>query len=246
METLVTGVIPLHDHQHWVHEAIDSIASQDHPHKRIVVVDDHSRDGSVQAVLSGLVGQTYHVGPQGLEQYQGLWKGVPLMLACLPRSHGPAFARNLGMKIGAEGTALYALLDSDDTYQPGKVSRSVAVWQRNPDQIGVVYSDYETVTATGKVTRQFKEPYSRKRLLEECIVNCDSLVSRQAFEKVGGFAEDMRVCEDYLFWLQVSRNFVLYHLAEPLVRIRVGTHSSTSTVPRETWEACYQKMRQRI
>ena len=63
-------------------------------------------------------------------------------------------------------------------------------------------------TSTGKIIREFKEPFSRKRLVRECIVHSGSLVSAKALEDVleetGYYDEEMRTCEDYDLWMRIS------------------------------------------
>lgn len=240
----VTVVIPVHNHAGWVNDAIDSVASQDYRPLRIVVVDDGSTDGSSDAVLRRL----YKLrGPavQG-EPFAALGKltkwGVDVMVQRFKEARGPAFARNWGMRIGWEGTDIFGLLDSDDLYSPGKVSRSVAKFVECPEHVGVVYSDYDTLRPDGVRLRQYKEPFDRFVLLRECIVNCDSLVSKKAVEACGLMDEEMRVCEDYDWWVRISERFMLVHLPESLVTVRVGEHSSTSSVPKEVWQWCYQRV----
>jgi glycosyltransferase involved in cell wall biosynthesis len=233
---LVTAIIPVHNHENWVANAVESIRTQTYEKKRLIVVDDGSTDESLKNVLSLMTIRGEEQSPDGLRTWYGQYGELETLVASLPKAYGPAFARNAGAKIGLEGTDIYAFLDSDDTYEQEKVSMSVAAFMTAPNNIGVVYSDFSTFNPeTGISVRQYKEPYSRKRLVSECIINCDSLVSKSAFVHCGGFDNELRVCEDYDLWLRLTENFVAVHIAEDLVRIRVGSHSSTANVPSETW-----------
>lgn len=240
-----TVVIPVHNHADWVWGAVRSVLDDRTPGTRVVVVDDGSTDGSLESVLSHMVEgrPSYRVDEAGgLEQYSGTFPGgCPGMLVRLPRPHGPSFARNMGVRVAWEETELFFFLDSDDLYLPGKMEKSIAVWKRAPSQIGVVYTDYETYNEkTGLRLRQYKEPYSRYRLLQECLPNCDSLVSKRALELCGLFCEDLLVCEDYDLWLRVSEKMMICHIPECLLTVRVGAHSSSSVRAKETWEKCYR------
>lgn len=240
----VTAVIPVHNHRQWVNDALDSVVLQDHRPLRVVLVDDGSTDGSTEAVVARLY------RPKGPAQQGEPWAAVgrlpgsdvDVMVQRFKEAKGPSFARNWGLRVAWEGTDVFALLDSDDVYLPGKISRSLARIAAAPDHVGVAYSDYDTLRPDGLRVREFKEPYSRERLLSECIVNCDSLVSRKALEAVGLFDEELRVCEDYDLWLRISERFLLSHVPESLVTLRVGGHSSTSTVEKEVWEACRRRV----
>lgn len=241
---VVTAVIPVHNHKNWINEAVDSVACQDYRPLRIVVVDDGSTDGSAEAVLNSLY-RPREPAQQG-EPWAALGRltkwGVDVMVQRFNEAHGPAFARNWGMQVGWDGTDLFAFLDSDDLYLAGKISRSVAKFVDAPDHIGAVYSDYETLRPDGLRLMQYKEPFDRAKLLRECIVNCDSLVSRKAIEVCGVFDESLRVCEDFDLWLRVSEHFILVHLPEPLLTIRVGPHSSSATLKSEVWQRCYSRV----
>jgi glycosyltransferase involved in cell wall biosynthesis len=244
---LVSCVVPCHNHAGWVCGAIDSLARQDYPNKRIVVVDDGSTDGSWELVRGYLEDRASQEFPDGVRQFYGYWKdtGVPAALLSLPKANGPALARNMGIKVAWEGTDLFAFLDSDDWYEPDKVSLSVREWLKAPDQIAVIYSDYDTVNPSGLRSRVYKEPYGRERLYSECLVNCDSLVSKKAFAECGLFDETLRVAEDYDRWLSFSKRFMLVHIPRSLVCLRVGQHSSTSTVTKTVWEDCYRRVMQK-
>lgn len=242
----VAAVVPVHDHERWVADAVRSVAAQDHRPLRLVVVDDGSTDGSLDRVLS-LMDQYASAG-RGPVVARGRVGDVPTTVLRYEQAAGPAAARNRGMEAEWAWADAFALLDSDDAYAPSKVSRSVARLAASPD-VGAVYSDYDTVTDDGTVVRQYKEPFCRRRLLQECIVNCDSVVRKSALEAVGVFDESLRTCEDYDLWLRLSERYLLSHLAEPLVTIRVGPHSSSATVPTETWRRCharvFEKLRER-
>lgn len=247
---MVTTIIPCHNHRLWVRNAIRSVITQDHRPLRLVVVDDGSTDGSVEAVASAFCPQQGPSLPDGTRQFHGGAEGVPIVLVALPKVNGPSFARNVGLQVGFEGTDIFALLDSDDEYIAGKISRSLKVFEEDPN-VGAVYTDYETVRPDGLRTREFKPPFSRRLMLVgECVVNCDSLVSKRAVELAGEFDVSLRCCEDYDFWMRVSEKVVIHHIPESFLRIRVGSHSSTSTLSKELWNACFarvfEKTRERL
>lgn len=244
----VTVVIPVHDHMDWVFEAVESAARQDYRPLRIVVVDDGSTDGSADAVARQLYrpkGPSQQGEPWACLGQLTKWK-VDVLVHRFKDARGPSFARNWGMKAAWEGTDVFAFLDSDDLYEPGKISKSVARFLDAPGLVGAVYSDYDTLRPDGLRVREWKEPYSRQRLLQECIVNCDSLVSKEAIDAVGGFDDTLRVVEDYDLWLRLSEKFLISHVPESLVTVRVGEHSSTSRVQTETWRRCYARVFEKL
>ena len=229
----VTAIIPCHNHRKWLGDAITSILVQSYLVKSLIIVDDHSTDGSAEYVKE-MIKETR-------------MEPIIKLVENTTEKHGPSIARNIGIQTGWENTDLFAFLDSDDIYHKDKIKKSVEIFNKDPQNIGVVYSDYNTLSIeTGQKYRQYKEPFSRERLIQECIVNCDSLISKRAFETCGLFDEQLRVCEDYDRWLHFSERFVICHIPEALVDIRVGSHSSTSTVKSEIWKQCYSRVMQKI
>jgi len=248
-------VIPLHNHARWVWGAVESVARQDHKDKSAVVVDDGSTDGSFAAVLDRLSGET-EVAFEATtlrERGRGACKwigrthnGMSVTVMRYEAASGPSFARNRGIEEAlAQGADYIGLLDSDDEYAPTKLSRSIAAMEECPG-IGAAYSDYDTIDPNGRRIREFKPAFSRAHLLRECIVNCDSVVSREAVEKVGLFDEGLRVAEDFDYWLRLSEHLVITHVPESLVTIRVGGHSSSATVKGEVWQACWRRVMEKV
>lgn len=233
---VVVAVIPTHNHKRWIFPTLISLQLQHYLPTALVVVDDGSSDGTLDALLAQMTElQKKEWG------WSGDYGGTNLVVARNEEARGPAAARNLGARLASQFKPdLLAFCDSDDYYEQAKIYESVAAWKKAPETIGVVYSDYYTVNSEGLSLRNYKEPYST-RLLQECIINCDSLISWEAFQWAGGFPEDLRVCEDYALWLKICQKYLAYHIPEPLVNIRVGSHSSSATVPTEQWQSCYRK-----
>ena len=238
---LVTCVIPCYNHENWVQQAIHSIIKQDYPNKRLIIVNDASTDKSWDRILE-VIQDKKKIHDSNPEIYHGNIEGVSILAVNFEQNIGRSEARNYGIKSGLNDTDLYSFLDSDDYYEQGKLSRSVEEWLKYPDLIGVVYTDYTTLNIhNGLTQRQFKEPFDYNRLQQECIVNNDSLISKRAIEYCGGYDPEMQVVEDFDLWLRISKKFTIVHIAEALLVVRVGKHSSTDTVSKETWEKCYKR-----
>jgi glycosyltransferase involved in cell wall biosynthesis len=244
-EPMVTCVIPCHNHRHWVWGAVESCLQQTYQRKRVVVVDDGSTDESMSEVVAHLENPRQGVSNalKGAPYFvRGTADGIEVVVVRYGEAYGPSFARNRGIEAFAESSDLFAFLDSDDLYMPRKLELSVKKIISAPEHVGAVYSDFETVNPDGLVLRQFKEPFSRERLLVECLVNCDSVVSKAAIAACGGFDEEMRCCEDYDLWVRISEKYLIMHIPEALVTIRVGPHSSSATVPTDIWQRNWQRV----
>ena len=107
MTVLVSVVIPAHNAEGYVGEAIESVLAQTCRDLEAIVVDDGSTDGTWEAI-AGWARRDPRV--------------VPVRLA---RSGGPAVARNAAIE-RANGRWL-ALLDADGLFMPARLERLVAL-----------------------------------------------------------------------------------------------------------------------
>jgi glycosyltransferase involved in cell wall biosynthesis len=95
----ITAIIPVHNGERHLAEAIQSVLAQTLPPGEIIVVDDGSTDASAA------IAQSF---------------GAPVRVLAQPNL-GPAAARNLGL---AHATGdLLAFLDADDLWTPNKLAR---------------------------------------------------------------------------------------------------------------------------
>lgn len=116
---LITVLIDTYNYGHFIEEAIDSVLAQDFPQEQmeILVVDDGSTDNTADRV----------------RKY-----GDRIQFFCKPNG-GQASTLNFG--IARARGEFVALLDGDDYWLPGKLSRVMDEFSKNP-QVGMVYHDF--------------------------------------------------------------------------------------------------------
>jgi glycosyltransferase involved in cell wall biosynthesis len=218
----------------------------------LAVVDDGSTDDSFD-ILHGLMDEVVHEhGDEetGDEVFTGMCQGIPMILVKRPEALKQAAARNTAIKLSWQTAELFCQLDADDLYLPGKLSKSVAAWQQNPNYIGLVYSDaiiYDERDDTH--VREFRPPYERNLLERENIISNAPLISKMALGYSGLYDEELPPCEDWDLWLRITENFLAYHIPEALQQYTVTGQNCTFTVPSEywqkQWQAVHTKMTQR-
>ena len=232
MENRVSVIIPVFNHEEYIGHAIDSALEQTYTPSTIVVIDDGSIDTSWKIVCD-LVNED-----PGREQFVRLLNKEIILVGIRQENGGPAKARNTGIQSVFGISEIFAFLDADDHYHPTKIEKSMAIMEFMP-QPGLVYTDYFCLhTKTGENIREFKQPFDIKQMAMNNIVSTNSIVSKDALAKVGGFDEQLRVCEDQDLWLRISENFAVYHLPEPLFTYRVTGEGSSQTVDSQTWNNC--------
>ena len=202
----VTILIANYNDEEYIDNAIESAVNQDYPGSMTVcIVDDGSKDDSWEIISSYFDDKDGDV----LTKNNSGRFGQTNLVAIKNVNSGPSEARNIGIEYTLEDTDIYAILDSDDEMYENKISSCVTVFEQGNGLVGVVYGDYDTLhVESGKIIREFKEPYSRKRLVQECIVHSGSLISKEALlsvkEETGFYDKTMRTCEDYDLWMRIS------------------------------------------
>jgi len=241
----VTYIICNYNYEKYIENSITSVLNQNYPKDKlkICVIDDNSVDNSWGKIHETLFKQNPHhkINIDNTEiAKEGVINDIKVLALKTKKQVGPSQARNLGISHTINDTEIYAILDSDDENYPNKTRRLVAEMLQNSKQIGAVYADYHILNTDNNVkTREFKEPFDRHRLLQNCIVHSGSIVSKYALESVkdenGWYDNELRVCEDYDLWLRISEKWMILHVAEPLSLVRVTPQCSTLAVDENRW-----------
>ena len=191
MAPLVRVVIPTHNRWPMVCDAVGSVLAQSYRDFELIVVDDGSEDGTAEK-LAAKYGSAVRV----------VWQ---------PR-RGVAAARNLGAKCSC-GSYL-AFLDSDDLWQPRKLEVQMAFMRAHADrQICQTEEIWIRNGVRVKPKKRHRKPSGDlfRASLDLCLVSPSAaLMTRELFERVGGFDDSFPVCEDYDLWLRIALDHPVY------------------------------------
>ena len=254
---LITIIIANYNYGNHIETAIDSAVNQNYPGKlQICIVDDGSTDDSWKTIKKR-VGESSETALNDMMVIESEGDHPNQKFIAIHRDNGGASAaRNTGLQYTWDETHAFAILDADDEYYPNKVSRMVQKFLENPTRIGVVYADYDIHDLnTGKVVREYKQPYSREVLMNECIVHSNALISKLAFaatNELTGFydvnlhgpagGEFIGCSEDYDLWIRISEQFMMVHLPESLAKANITGYNQTTNVTPEVFHSNFEYM----
>jgi glycosyltransferase involved in cell wall biosynthesis len=209
----VSVVIPTFNRRGLVHEAVASVCAQDAAPDEVVVVDDGSTDGTAAALA-----RTF---------------GTRIRIVCTDH-RGVSAARNRG--VAESRGELIAFLDSDDLWLPGQLAAQVAFFVQHADA-DICQTEEIWIRNGVRVNpcAHHRKPSGDvfEPSLQLCLISPSAvMLRRRLFERVGGFDENLPVCEDYDLWLRIARDTPIWLIDQPLV-VKRGGHSDQ--LSRQVW-----------
>jgi glycosyltransferase involved in cell wall biosynthesis len=200
---VVSVIVPTFDRWPMVGEAVRSVLAQRYPLFELIVVDDGSTDGSA-AKLSAFGGRV-----RVLRQARA----------------GVSAARNAGAR-AARGR-YFAFLDSDDLWLPDKLAIQTTFMDEQPN-VQICQTEEIWIRNGVRVNPKLKHRKPAgdifRRSLDLCLVSPSAvMLTKQLFEAVGGFDENLPVCEDYDLWLRIAVRHPVWLISRPLT-IKRGGH----------------------
>ena len=210
----VSVVVPTYNYGRFITKALESVKCQTYPPYEVIVIDDGSYDGTAE-VIKALDWRLRYV---------------------IQERAGVSAARNRG--VAESGGDYIAFLDADDLWEPTKLEKQLKKFLEDPE-LGMVHCgmrEFDNDTGrtlalhlsggTGWVAR-------RIAAWEEPVVigpGGTILISRKAFDTVGGFDASLRYGEDWEFCFRVAQKFRIGFVEEPLLHYRNHGNNSTRDV----------------
>jgi glycosyltransferase involved in cell wall biosynthesis len=180
--------MPAYNVDPFIGDALRSALAQTVTDLEVVVVDDGSTDGTA-AVVEEIARRDDRV--RFLQQ----------------TNRGLAGARNTAL--AAARGEVFALLDSDDLWEPAFLEEQLVILDARPD-VDIVTGNgrYLGGPADGQPARPYPDarpaPDLASIIEDERAVFIMSVFRRGVYDAIGGFDQTMRTNEDYDFWLRAA------------------------------------------
>ncbi len=213
---LVSVIIPLYNRENTIKKAAESVLSQTYQDLELIIVDDHSTDGSVEMV-------------------RALEKADPRVRLILSEKNGGACAaRNKG--IDATKGEIIAFHDSDDVWHLDKLEKSLKSMKEK--SVDMVFSSFQRIGTSGMqkgtciIPEYDLNQYNNKFkqvLLKNCVSTQTIVIKKEVLNQVR-FDERFPRFQDWEFTLQVlKQGYSIYFIKEPLVDCYVLNDSITTS-----------------
>ena len=201
---LVSVIIPTHNRLERLKSAIDSVLDQSYASLELLVIDDGSKDDTTK--------------------YLDTIKDERFKFYVNKKPKGANFARNVGLK-NASGNYI-ALLDDDDEWFKNKLEIQMTELLKDENLVGVSCS-YKIVD---EINEGFKNEIKRdmtvdfEKLLNQNFVGSCSFFLFKKQENIF-FDESLNSCQDWDFYLQLTKKTGLSIKILPLFLVKYYVHS---------------------
>jgi glycosyltransferase involved in cell wall biosynthesis len=202
---LVSIITPAYNRADYLEGVILSVLNQDYPNIEYIVLDDGSKDNTVEL----------------LKKYTGklIWESHTNM--------GETRTVNKGW--GMAKGEIVAVINSDDPLLPGAVRAAVDFMQAYPDLL-VAYPDWVKIDPTSKVFEEvhlsdYDYVYMVRR--HHCIVGPGAFFRRKAFLLTEMRDPSFKYVADFEYWFRLGLYGPFGHIPQTLATFRVHPDSAS-------------------
>lgn len=200
---LVSIIVANYNNGKFIRECLDSLIAQTYRPIEILVGDDASTDNSRDII------DEYE------QKYPGMVKGI-----LHPKNIGVIKNRPLTIEY-AQGQYL-TTIDSDDYfYVKDKLEKEMDLALFHKQKLGrdiVAYSNIVRVNENGKELWTWGTPETLKEgmvyddiLTRNCMVPRDFIISREMYDRIGGFDTTLKLYEDWDIKIKLARHYNYYY-----------------------------------
>lgn len=205
---LISIIMAAYNAEKTIEQAVSSVLNQTYPNFELLVVNDCSKDGTVELVKEIAT------------------KDSRVHLISNVRNSGVSYTRKHGLE---EAKGLWiAILDSDDAWAPEKLEKQIALQKRmNADLLftGSAFMDSDGQPIDWYLHAPAEVTY-RQLLKQNVLSNSSALVRKELYAKHYAIGDGMH--EDFAIWLSILKEGKkAYGVDEPLLIYRIAKTSKS-------------------
>ncbi len=219
MNPKVSVIIPNYNYSQYIGEAVGSALSQTYKNIEVIVVDDGSKDNSLEI----------------LENFAGRIKIIKQQNA------GVSAARNSGVE-NSDGEFI-AFLDADDVWLPEKIEKQINCFSANKN-LGLVHVAVQDIDAHGKNLKSHFDGLAGSvaeelLLLERSVIlggGSGIMIPRKLFDEIGGFDPRLSTSADWDIFYRIANRCEAAFISEVLLKYRIhgsNMHGNIQRMERE-------------
>ncbi|MGI6484536.1 MAG: glycosyltransferase [Candidatus Dojkabacteria bacterium] len=199
---LVSIVIPVHNGERYIKEAIDSCINQTYKNIEIIVVDDKSTDSTLEI----------------LKEY-----GEKIIVLPVEKQNGLGNVINIGIR--ASKGKYIARMDADDIMYPDRILKQVEYLESHPNCVAVggqidIINENSDIIGHREYAQKDKD-LKKNRFLFQPFAHPAVTLRRSTLEEIGLYPEDMWKVEDVKLFLILSTKGEFANLPDTVLKYRM-------------------------
>ena len=207
IKNLVSILIPIHNAEKYLDEAIMSVIKQSYKKIEIICIENGSNDNSLAL----------------LKYYSKIYKNlkvIHLKKASLSNALNKGINKSQGEYI--------ARMDADDISHPKRIEKQIKFLKKNKS-VSIVGTNINLIDHQGNFVRKIYYPLKFKDLkkkleVDSYIAHPSVMMRKEIFKKLKGYRFQFCPAEDYDLWLRALHHFKIENMKEFLLNYR--EHSS--------------------
>lgn len=226
MYPLVSVCVASYNQADFVCFTLDSIVAQDYRNIEIIIIDDCSKDNSVEVINDWLARYKTINGEDRLD----------IQFCAKEANTGVCSTFNLALQ-KSKGKYIN-IIGTDDIMLPEKISKQVALLENSADDVGLVYSDAYLIDTKGDYLFgkfiQLNKPYSINiaqcdifnMLIEGNFIPVMSVLWKKECFDICGLFDETLIYEDYDMLLRVASKYKF--IFSDFTSVKYRLHNSNS------------------
>lgn len=216
MTVNISVVVPVHNGEKYLKEALDSLNAQTFQDWQCVVVLDRCNDRSEAIARESILEEK--------------------LLVLHAPNPGISSALNHGI-LHSDGE-LIARLDADDLMLPTRLERQIECFAYEPD-LAVLGTSAFIIDEEGRTIGHFRQRSGRNRVrrmlpLRNTLLHPSVMFRKEIIRGLGGYLEGLDRVEDSHLWMRVACQHPIDNIAEPLMMLRShGAQTSKKKITNE-------------
>ena len=179
---LVSVVIPVYNMEEFLEETLDSVVSSDYPNFEVIVMDDGSKDRSLEIA----------------ESYKSRYENVRVYTQA---NSGVATARNHA--ISKAGGVYILPVDADNRISKELIHSAVDILESDPE-VKVVCPRAEFFG--DRSGEWVLPPFSLSLLARKNMMDTCAVYRKSEWERIGGYCAEIVAREDWEFWISMLKD----------------------------------------
>ncbi len=205
-DDLISVIIPVYNRPVMIKKAIFSVLNQSYKNFELIIADDGSTDETINIIKS-------------------FDSDKRIRILYLKHSGLAGFVRNQAVK-KAEGKWI-SFLDSDDIWLKEKLEKQIEYLNKYRD-IKFIHTREKWLREGMEVSQNHRKHRKEGDLFKTSLGKCEIgpstvMIEKELYHSVGGFREDLEICEDYELWLRLTADNLIGYIDNDLV-IKNGGH----------------------